>query len=112
MWGTAPPGAFPTFFLNVPGSLNAIIMLGPEGPSQSERWVGGGRLAAARDAIELASRTRGVERIVLAAPEKEYADAFRDWNVTCDFDAAGTIFHFGRRLSELLERYPADAYLY
>ena len=87
-------------------------MLGPEGPSQSERWVGGGRLAAARDAIELASRTRGVERIVLAAPEKEYADAFRDWNVTCDFDAAGTIFHFGRRLSELLERYPADAYLY
>ena len=112
MWGTAPPGAFPTSFLIVPGSLNVIIMLGPEGPSQSERWVGGGRLAAARDAIELASRMRGVERIVLAAPEKEYADAFRDVNVTCDFDAAGTIFHFGRRLSELLERYPADAYLY
>jgi hypothetical protein len=112
MWGTAGRGAFPTLFLIVPGSLNVIIMIGAEGPSHAERWVAGGRLAAARDAIELASGTPGVARIVLAAPEKEYADAFRHWNVTCDFDAPETTFHFGRRLSELLELYPAEAYLY
>lgn len=87
-------------------------MLGAEGPSQAERWVGGGRLAAARDAAELAASLPGVARVVLAAPTNEVAGQFRDGNVTCDFDATETAFHFGRRLTELLERYPADAYLY
>jgi hypothetical protein len=112
MWGTASPGAFPTLFLIVSETLNVIIMLGAAGPSLSERWVGGGRLAAARDAADLAASLPDVARVVLAAPKNEVAGQFRDWNVTCDFDAPETTFHFGRRLSELLERYPADAYLY
>ena len=87
-------------------------MLGPAGASRAERWVAGGRRAAARDAAELAAALPGVTRIVLATPEPEQPEAFRDWNVTCDFDAPTEAFHFGRRLSELLERYPDRAYLY
>jgi hypothetical protein len=87
-------------------------MLGPQGRSDVERWVAAGRLAAAHDAVEMAAYVPGVDRIVLATSEREMADQFRDWNVECDFDVPGTTFHFGQRLSELLDRYPAAAYLY
>ena len=93
-------------------SLTVLIMLGPAGASRAERWVAGGRLAAARDAAELAAALPGVTRVVLAAPRLEPPATFADWNVTCDFDAPAEVFHFGRRLSELLERYPDKAYLY
>jgi hypothetical protein len=96
----------------VTDNLTAIIMLGPEGPSPAERWVAGGRLAAARDAAGLAASITGVGRVVLAAPEKDYADACRAWGVICDFDAPNSQFHFGARLAQLLERYPAEAHLY
>ena len=93
-------------------TLTALILLGPEGPTAAQRWVAGARLAAARDAAELAALTPGVGGVVLAAPERDYADATRDWPVTRDFDVPGTPFHFGARLSDLLQRYPAKAYLY
>jgi hypothetical protein len=99
-------------FPSVTETLTTIIMLGPEGPSPAQRWVAGGRLAAARDAAGLAASIPGVGRVVLAAPEKDYAGALRDWKVTCDFDAPEVPFHFGARLAELFERYPARAYLY
>src|SRR5215831_11432768 len=78
-------------------------MLGPAGSSRAERWVAEGRLAAALP---------GVARIVLAAPPGSYPGGFDDWTITCDFDAPAEVFHFGRRLSELLGRYPDHAYLY
>jgi CTP:molybdopterin cytidylyltransferase MocA len=93
-------------------SLTVILMLGPEGPSQAERWVAGGRLAAAHDAVDLAASISGVRRIVVAAPETAYAGAFRNWNVSIDYDRPQTPFHFGRRLSELLAAYPGQVYLY
>ena len=87
-------------------------MLGPEGPSPAQRWVAGGRLAAARDAADLAASIPGVGRVVLAAPAKDYAEVCRDWGVTCDFDAPEAPFRFGERLAQLLVRYPAQAHLY
>ncbi len=87
-------------------------MLGPEGPSPAERWVADGRLAAARDAVELAQSIPGAGPVVLAVPKPDDAAAFRDWNVICDFDTPETQFHFGARLSQVLERYPAQTYLY
>src|SRR5260221_6138302 len=93
-------------------NLTTIIMLGPEGPSPTQQWVAGGRLAAARDAVELAASIPGVGPVVLATPEPDDPGAFRDWNAICDFDAPEPQFHFGARLSELLEHYPAQAHLY
>jgi CTP:molybdopterin cytidylyltransferase MocA len=98
--------------LKVIKSLTAILMLGPEGPSPAERWVAGGRLAAARDAVDLAASIRGVGRIVVAAPEADYAGAFHNWGVSLDYDRPLAPFHFGRRLAELLAAYPAEGYLY
>jgi hypothetical protein len=92
--------------------VTAIIMLGTEGPSPAERWVAAGRLAAARDAADLAASLPRVERVVLATSEAGAAAEFHDRNVICDVDAPGAVFHFGHRLSELLDRYPAQAYLY
>jgi hypothetical protein len=93
-------------------SLTVILMLGPAGPSRAERWVAEGRLAAAQDAAALASTLPGVSRVVLAAPRPADPSTFRDWNVLCDYDAPESVFHFGRRLAQLVERYPDRAYLY
>jgi hypothetical protein len=93
-------------------SFNTIIMLGPEGPSPAERWVAGGRQAAARDAASLIASIPGSDRIVVAAPEPEYGEALRGWDVLPDFDPPSVPFHFGARLAGLLARYPAPAYLY
>ncbi len=105
-------GAFPTSFLNMITTVTAIIMLGPEGPSPAERWVAGGRLAAARDAADLAAQTPGVERVVLATSEAAATSYFQAAGVTSEVDAPGMPFHFGRRLSELMDRYPSRAYVY
>ena len=96
----------------MPTTVTAIVMLGPEGPTNAERWVAAGRLAAARDAVDLAASIPGVERVILATSETQVPEQFRDWNAEPDFDAPGAVFHFGRRLSELLDRYPASAYVY
>ncbi len=93
-------------------TVTAIIMLGAEGPGAAERWVAGGRLAAARDAADLVSQTPGVERVVLATSEPDAARHFPAGEVAWDFDAPGTAFHFGRRLAELMERFPSRAYIY
>ena len=87
-------------------------MLGPEGPGEAEQWVAGGRLAAALDAVDMAARVPGVDRIVLATSERQLANQYPQLDVQWDFDPAGQGFQFGSRLSGLLERYPAQAYIY
>jgi CTP:molybdopterin cytidylyltransferase MocA len=109
--GEPPCGAFPTLAL-MPAVLTVFILLGPEGASPAEQWVAGGRRAAAVDAARLAAGLPGVERVVVATSEADWAGAQPGLPVTWDLDAVGEAFHFGRRLAGLVQRYPAEAYLY
>jgi hypothetical protein len=93
-------------------NVTAILMLGREGASEAERWVAGARAAAARDAVTLLSQAPAIDRIVLATSEAELPRAYPHLPVTWDVDAPGAPFHFGTRLGELLERYPAPAQVY
>ncbi len=87
-------------------------MLGPSGASPAERWVAGGRQAALADALSLAAGLPGIEHLVVAAPRDAPLAALPDVAVTWDDDPPDEPFHFGRRLSGLLHRYPADAFVY
>src|SRR6185503_7050699 len=92
--------------------LVVVILLGAEGPSAGERWVAGCRLAAARDAVEMAQRLPGLERIVVATSEISAASHAAGLPVEWDFDPPGETFHFGRRLAGLMARFPAEVYAY
>jgi len=87
-------------------------MLGSEGASRAERWVVGGRQAALTDALLLAAGLPGIEHLVVAAPRDAWFSPLPSPAVTWDFDPPAEPFHFGQRLSSLLQRYPADAFVY
>jgi hypothetical protein len=96
----------------MPGCVTGLILLGPEGATPVERWVAGGRYAAARDAAALLARQAGVERVVIATSEAEFVQANAGLPVTWDLDPPGERFHFGQRLAGLLERYPSEVHVY
>ncbi len=87
-------------------------MLGHEGPGPAERWVAGARAAAALDAIALLRQVPAIDRIVVATSEAEWAASHGDLPVIWDVDQAGEAFHFGTRLSGLLEKYAARVHIY
>ncbi len=87
-------------------------MLGHEGPGPAERWVAGARAAAALDAIALLRQVPAIDRIVVATSEAEWAASHGDLPVIWDVDQAGEAFHFGTRLSGLLEKYAARVHVY
>lgn len=94
-------------------SVVAIMMLGHEGPGPAERWVAGARAAAATDAVRLlAEGVLDLDRIVFATSEAGLPAELAGLPVTWDRDTAGEAFHFGTRLSGLLEKYPANVHLY
>jgi hypothetical protein len=90
----------------------ALLMVGREGPGRVAQWVATGRWAAARDAVERLYGLPGLGRVIIATPDREAAEAWPGPAVTWDLDPPGEPFHFGRRLSQLLARYPAPAHLY
>ena len=75
--------------------LNVFIMLGSEGPGAAERWVAGGRRAAARDAVRLVSQVPGLGRIIVATSETNLASEAPGLGVEWDLDPPGQAFHFG-----------------
>ncbi len=74
--------------------------------------MAGGRLAAAHDAVSLASRLPGVDKIIIATPETNHSPEASGPAVEWDLDPPGEVFHFGRRLAGLMARFPAAVYLY
>ena len=96
----------------MPPSISVILMLGPAGASPAERWVAGGRQAALADAVSLAAGLPGMSHLVVAAPRDAWFSPLPHPAVTWDYDPPGEEFHFGRRLSGLLHRHPADAFIY
>jgi hypothetical protein len=89
-----------------------LIFCGGEGPGPVERWVQGGRVAAMRDLVRLASQLPGAPRIVIATSERGLGDEHPDLPVVWDFDPPGIPFHFGRRLAGLLDAYSSPVVVY
>jgi hypothetical protein len=87
-------------------------MLGPEGATAAERWVAGGRYAAALDAVALAAGQPDLKRIVVATSESEFARSRPELPVVWEIDPPGHPFHFGWRLRALLERHPSEIHIY
>ncbi len=87
-------------------------MLGSEGPGPAERWVAGGRLAAALDAVDMLRAIPGIRDIVFATSEGELAATYPHLPDYWDVDRPGGGFQFGARLAELTAAHPAPAYLY
>src|SRR3972149_4143130 len=84
-WGTAF-GRVPHVSLPM---TTVLIFCGGEGPGPLERWVQGGRVAALRDLVRLASRLPGVSRTVVATSERNLADEHPDLPVAWDSDPPG-----------------------
>jgi hypothetical protein len=89
-----------------------LLLLGSEGTSPAEQFVGCARQAAARDLVERALDLPEIERIVVATPGAAWAAALASDRVTLDVDAPGEPFHFGRRLAALIEKYDVQRALY
>lgn len=93
-------------------ALTVVMMIGPAGESPAERFVAEGRAAAAWDAIETLAAAPPVERIIVATPDRSWAQATSALDFTLDLDRAGEPFHFGRRLAELCQRYSLGRIFY
>jgi hypothetical protein len=90
----------------------ALLFIGAEGPGPHEQWVAGGRLAAARDALALLQTLPGLERVIVATPDRSLVSRCADWAVDWDFDSPAEPFHFGRRLAGLLTDAEGETFFY
>ncbi len=93
-------------------TVTALLFIGDEGPGPHERWVAGGRLAAARDAIALLKTLPDIGPIVVATPDHTLAEQCADWPVRWDFDSPAEPFHFGQRLANLLGPNASGTFFY
>ena len=67
-------------------------------------------LAAARDTL---ARAAGVfDRLIVATPDREWAESLRDLGAEIDCDRPGEPFHFGRRLADVVTRFGLDRIFY
>ena len=82
-------------------------MAGAAGPSAFERMVAAARRLAALELYTTLSRTANVERIIIAASaeEREQLSGLGVGPVGWDLDPPAEPFHFGRRLTDLIQRY-------
>lgn len=93
-------------------SVTAFLFIGAHGESALERWVLGGRLAAAADSLAALRQVPALERVVAVTNAPRLADAHPEWPVTWDVDPPDAPFHFGARLAALTTAYPADVHVY
>jgi CTP:molybdopterin cytidylyltransferase MocA len=67
-------------------------------------------LAAAHDTLERA--TTVFDRVIVATPDRAWAESLRDAPVQFDMDPPGAPFHFGRRLADLVARLGVERMVY
>ncbi len=92
--------------------VTLFLLVGGWGRSEVERALEGAHRAAARDLLELLLGTGTLGRAVVATDDPAWGDTLTDLPVTIDLDPPGETFHFGRRLTGLIERYDAQRVLY
>jgi len=92
--------------------VTLFLLVGGWGPSKVERALAESHQAAARDLLDGLLHTGLVDRTVVATDDAAWCDTLADMPVEVDLDPPGAPFHFGRRLSGLIERYNARCALY
>jgi len=92
--------------------VTLFLLVGGWGPSKAERALAESHQAAARDLLDGLLHTGLVDRTVVATDDAAWCDTLADMPVEVDLDPPGAPFHFGRRLSGLIERYNARCALY
>jgi hypothetical protein len=83
--------------------LTLIVIAGGGGDSPVEQAVAEACRAAARDTIERALEADVASHILVVTDHAEWAASLADLPVVIDLDKSRTPFHFGRRLSEVIE---------
>lgn len=94
--------------------VTAVIMHGPAGSGDFERMLASVRAAAVADSLEVLRRIPVVERVILAGPESELTRLLIPpaAGPVFDPDRAGDPFHFGARLSGIVQRHRLSRVLY
>ena len=90
-------------------NIGAVIMLGAGGNSPQERYVLAAQRASTLDLVQVL-REQGISKIVIAAPSTDWLPAGLD--VIGDNDDPDQPFHFGQRLTGLIEKYALEPVLY
>lgn len=89
-----------------------FLMVGGWGQSPVEQALRRAHQAAAQDLLETLLDAGLIERAVIATDDPTWTADLQGLPVEIDPDPPGVPFHFGRRLADLLSRYPAEAALY
>ncbi|MCS7283836.1 MAG: hypothetical protein RMK65_05880 [Anaerolineae bacterium] len=89
-----------------------FLMVGGWGQSPVEQALRQAHQAAAQDLLETLLDEGLIERAVVATDDPTWTANLRGLPVEIDPDPPDTPFHFGRRLADLLTRYPSEAALY
>jgi hypothetical protein len=101
LWGAAldaPPSWFSTNLKNI----SVLLMLPPAGQSAAERWVAGGRLAAARDLVLRIADIYSQPQVAVLAADVGDREVFTHLGATV-LEPAAQPFHFGQVLAKIIE---------
>jgi hypothetical protein len=90
-------------------NIGAVIMLGAGGRTPQEQLVAAAQRASTIDLVHVL-REQGISKIVIAAPTTDWLPP--DVDVIKDVDSPDQPFHFGQRLSGLIEQYAMEPVLY
>ena len=83
--------------------MSVLLMLPPAGRSDAERWVAGGRLAAARDLVRRIAALHCDAPVTVLAAEATDREVFTHLGATV-LEPAAQPFHFGRVLAQIVEK--------
>jgi hypothetical protein len=95
-----------------PRELPLLIMTGVTEGSEPERMVSQARQAVTLDLVERALTVPSLRPIVVATNSPAFSRRLSAFPVEVDLDPPGEVFHFGRRLADLIERYGMERCFY
>ncbi len=70
------------------------------------------RQACARDVLQRANESQAFDPIIVVTDDAEWASTLSDLDITLDLDPGDVLFHFGRRLAEIIRRHRLERILY
>src|SRR5512139_1556234 len=94
-------------------SIGLIVFAGGSAPSHPLlRQMHTVRQASALDLLERAIATRSFDPIAVATGDRAWAESLGHLPITIDLDGGDEPFHFGRRLTEVIDRFHLTRLLY
>jgi hypothetical protein len=94
--------------------ITAFLLVGGSGQTPVEQTVGAAHHAAARDLLETWAQVDGIGRVIVATDDAAWCTGadFASLPIEVDVDPPRRRFHFGQRLTALIERCQAHRVLY